>query len=59
MGNAHWRLEQFDNPNATFESVYYYGGSKSNSWIEAWSEELRVKQSSRNAVQGAQIKDIC
>ena len=44
MGNAHWQLEQFDNPNATFESVYYYGTSKSNSRIESWWEELTSGQ---------------
>jgi len=44
MVNAHWQLEQADQPNAEFESIYVYGGSKSNSRIESWWEELTSRQ---------------
>jgi hypothetical protein len=44
MANAHWQLEQPDQPDAEFESIYFYGGSKSNSHIESWWEELTSGQ---------------
>jgi len=44
MANAHWQLEQADQPNAEFESIYFYGGLKSNSCIESWWEELTSGQ---------------
>jgi hypothetical protein len=42
--NAHWQLEQADQPDAEFESICFYGGSKSNSHIESWWEELTSRQ---------------
>ena len=44
MANAQWQLEQADNSQATLESVYFYGSSKSNSRIEGWWEELTSGQ---------------
>jgi hypothetical protein len=44
MANAHWQLEQADQPDAELESIYFYGGSKSNSHIESWWEELTSGQ---------------
>jgi hypothetical protein len=44
MANAHWQLEQADQPDAEFESIYIYGGWKSNSCIESWWEELTSGQ---------------
>jgi hypothetical protein len=40
MANAHWQLEEADDPTAVLKSIYRYGTSKANSRIESWWEEL-------------------
>jgi len=44
LANAQLLFEQFENPDATIDSCYRYGTSKSNSRIESWWNQMSAGQ---------------
>jgi hypothetical protein len=54
--NAYWQLEQADQPDGEFQSISFYGGSKSNSRMESWWEELTSGQTKQWQVNRQSLK---